>query len=176
MNPLYNTKRESLTFGLWFLIVSLAVLSPIIGIGNLLNDLFELKRTNPDMAQSSAFKTHLAWIWAAALIETALGITIAVMLYKVRVRRTLTTACVLLWARFAIAFALILFAHSSSGRGRSQYRRRHHAELLMVNLVDFLPAAIQKSQSHLPVTRLNSHTGHTPLGACSPGTHPTGRA
>lgn len=70
MNPLYNTKRESLTFGLWFLIVSLAVLSPIIGIGNLLNDLSELKRTN----------------------------------------------------------------------------------------------------------RLNSHTGHTPLGACSPGTHPTGRA
>ena len=115
MNPLYNTKRESLTFGLWFFIVSLAVLSPIIGIGNLLNDLSELKRTNPDMAQSSAFKTHLAWIWAAALIETALGITIAVMLYKVRVRRTLTTACVLLWARFAIAFALILFAHSSSG-------------------------------------------------------------
>ena len=114
-SPLYNTKRESLTFGLWFLIISLAVLAPVMSIGSLLNDLAELERSAPDVTQAPAFKTHMALVWASVLIETALGITIAVMLYKMRVRKTLTTACILLWAKFAIGFALMLFVHSSSG-------------------------------------------------------------
>lgn len=113
--PLYNTKRESLTIGLWFLIVSLTVIGPVSSIGGLLSDLSELKRVAPSATQIPALKMYLSWAWAIVLIEAALGITIAVMLYKARVRKTLTTASILLWIRFVIVCVLFFFAHSSSG-------------------------------------------------------------
>ena len=113
MQDATHTKRQPLPGGVLFLIASLAVFSPVVSIGSLANNLLEAKRLNPDITQVPAFQTFSAWLWAIVLIESVMGIAIAVMLYRTRARQTLITASILMWARVAIGSILIFFAHSS---------------------------------------------------------------